>query len=158
MITDHTPITHLNYPADIEQLNKSAAAALKFSKSYTDSRYPNLKMSDWLIGKYTDDHIEKIIRDFNVNGSPRFYWLEPDARIPIHVDNNTLCSINIILTPDPVPIIIDNVEYKYTQCLLDTTRPHGVINGPSSRILFKISIFDRTYHDLRQNIMFKINS
>jgi hypothetical protein len=149
-------LINLNYPLDRGILLASAATARLQSKPYTDSRYPNLKLDDWHIGHYTDIHIEKIISDFEVTGKPRFYWLEPFAKIPEHVDNGTQCSINLILSDTPAPITMQGNDYTYQQCLLNTTVRHSVSNGPVERIMLKISIFDETYEHLANRIKFRV--
>ena len=95
--------------------------------------------------------------DFEIDGRPRFYWLEPFAKIPEHVDNGTQCSVNLILTETPAPITIAGNEYTYQQALLNTTIPHAVFNGSVERIMLKISIFDVTYEQLAKRIKYKLN-
>lgn len=150
------PLTLLDYPLDTVALLQSAVSAHLSAEPYTDSRYPSLRKEDWYIGRYTDEHIDKIMRDFEVNGSPRFYWLEPFATIPQHVDNGTQCSINLILTENAAPITIEGVDYTYQQALLNTTLPHSVTNGDTERIMLKISIFDETYESLSTRIKYKL--
>jgi|LauGreSuBDMM15SN_2_FD.fasta_scaffold08045_4 hypothetical protein len=148
-------LTHLDYSIDTTALLDSASKAKLESKPYTDSRYPDLKLDRWHIGHFTDDYIKKIMQDFEVDGKPRFYWLEPFAEIPEHVDNGTLCSINLIVTKDPAPITINGEEFFYKQALLNTAIPHAVFNGPHERIMLKISIFDETYEQLKNRIKYK---
>jgi len=149
-------LTLLNYPLDTRVLLESAAIAKLQSEPYKDSRYPELRLDRWHIGHYTDEHIERVMADFEVEGRPRFYWLEPFAEIPEHVDNGTQCSINLILTDTPAPITIEDIEYVYQQALLNTTVPHAVFNGPNERIMLKISIFDETYEQLVTRIKYKL--
>jgi hypothetical protein len=151
------PLTRLYYPLDTTSLLQSAVNAHLSAAPYTDSRYPSLRKEDWYIGRYTDSHIDKIMRDFEVDGSPRFYWLEPFATIPQHVDNGTQCSINLILTENPAPITVDGIDYTYQQALLNTTVPHSVTNGDTERIMLKISIFDETYESLSARIKYKLS-
>jgi hypothetical protein len=155
MTMKNEPLVHLNYPIDLNQILESAARARVESKPYTDSRYPDLMLDQWHIGKYTDRYIESIISDFEVEGRPRFYWLEPYATIPEHIDNETQCSINLIITDDPAPITINGTDYVYRQALLDTTIPHSVVNGDKHRIMLKISIFNETFDQLSQRIKYK---
>lgn len=150
-----TALTHLDYSIDTFALLGSASNAKLESNPYTDSRYPDLKLDRWHIGHYSDKIINKIMQDFEVDGKPRFYWLEPFAEIPEHVDNGTQCSINLIITEDPAPITINGIEFYYKQALLDTTVPHAVFNGPNERIMLKISIFDETYDQLKERIKYK---
>lgn len=149
-------LTLLNYPLDTRVLLESAATAKLQSEPYTDSRYPELRLDRWHIGRYTDEHIEKVMADFEIDGKPRFYWLEPFAEIPEHVDNGTQCSINLILTDSPAPITINRKEYTYQQALLNTRVPHAVFNGPVERVMLKISIFDETYEQLAKRIKYKL--
>jgi hypothetical protein len=154
---DHVkPVTLLDYPLDNTTLLQSAANAKLSAEPYTDSRYPGFKKEDWYIARYTDGHIDKIMQDFVVDGSPRFYWLEPFANIPQHVDNGTQCSINLIITENPAPITIEGVDYTYRQALLNTALPHSVRNGEAERIMLKISIFDETYESLSARIKYKL--
>jgi hypothetical protein len=145
----------LQYPLDKALLLESAKRARDIAKPYTDSRYPGLQMDTWHIGHYTDEHIEKIMNDFEIEGKPRFYWTAPNSVIPEHVDNGTQCSLNFILSEDPAPISFSGENYVYEQVLLNTTIPHSVTNGPIERILLKISIFDETYEQLSARIKYR---
>jgi hypothetical protein len=146
------PIVHLNYPLNCELLLHQASEARMFSKPYTDNRYPDIQINDWHIGHYSSEYINQIMSDFKVRGKPRFYWLEPFAEIPEHVDNGTLCSLNFIVSPGPAPIIIEDTEYLYKFVLLNTTLKHKVINNENERIMLKISIFDESFESLANRI------
>jgi hypothetical protein len=146
---------HLDYPLDKKILLEEAHEARKSARGYTDDRYPNLKLDNWLIGHHSSDYINKIISDFEVNGRARFYWLEPYAEIPEHVDNGTLCSLNFILTDNAAPIIINGQEFYYDQILLDTTVPHSVKNNQFERIMLKISIFNENFASVSSRIKYK---
>lgn len=145
------PLLHLEYDLDKQLLLEQAKEAKQFSKPYTDSRYPDLQLDDWHIGHYTSPYIEKIISDFSVQGKARFYWLEPRAFIPEHVDNGTLCSLNFILTGN-APITIGGKDYEYESVLLNTTIPHSVTNNDQERIMLKISIFNETFEEVAERI------
>lgn len=149
------PVIHLDYDLDKFTLLKEAQLAKSASRPYTDSRYPDLKLEKWLIGHWSSEYTDRIMKDFEVVGRPRFYWLEPYAVIPEHIDNETTCSLNFILTEDPAPIIIEEKTYTYQQVLLDTTRLHKVINNEHERIMLKISIFDEPFTDLAKRIKYK---
>lgn len=150
------PLTHLNYPLDKDRLLVLADSIEDSADPYTDSRYPGLVLDSWLMLKHNDDYIDKIMKDLGVNGSPRFYWLKPNSSLPMHVDNNTTCSINFVLTDNPAPVKVENTEYIYDQAVLDTTKLHGVDNGDEVRIILKISIFDESYEDIVKRIPFII--
>jgi hypothetical protein len=92
------------------------------------------------------------MEDFGVQGSPRFYWQEPNSILPMHVDNNTTCSINFVLTDNPSPVTVEDNDYVYEQAVLNTTKLHGVKTNGEERVLLKISIFDESYEDLIKRI------
>jgi hypothetical protein len=153
---EHTmnPLIYLNYDLNKNELLKEANRALINSNPYSDSRYPNLHLEKWRIGHWNSKLIDKIMFDFEVKGKPRFYWLEPYAVIPEHIDNETECSLNFILTEDPAPINIEGKEYIYHQALLDTTRLHSVNNNKNKRIMLKISIFNESFSKLAKRIKY----
>lgn len=146
------PIIHLTYKVDKNQLLKEAEIFKSQAVGYTDSRYPDLKLDEWLIGRGTTAYINSIMKDFDIEGKPRFYYLQPFATIPEHVDNGTLCSLNFVLTENASPIMFGNKEYYYESVLLDTTVPHKVINNQNERVMLKISIFDLTFEQAYHKI------
>lgn len=148
------PLIFLDYQLDKEKLLNEAKIARENSKPYTDSRYPDLIMDDWLIGHYNSEYITKIMQDFLVEGKPRYYWMKPYAVIPEHVDNGTQCSLNFVLTENAAPINIGSEEYYYTSILLNTTVPHSVTNNEHERIMLKISIFNESYEELSKRIKY----
>ena len=151
-----TPLTHLNYPLNKDRLLVIADDIKKNAMPYTDSRYPDYQLDTWLILKHSDSYIEEIMNDFGVRGSPRFYWQEPNSVLPMHIDNNTTCSINFVLTDDPAPVTVEDINYTYEQAVLNTTKLHGVTTNDEERILLKISIFDETYEDIIKRIPYTI--
>jgi len=152
---NNTPVTLIDYNIDKESFLKVANELKKNSKPYTDDRYPGYSHDKWSIEKYEGQLANKIMMDFGVFGKGRFYWLEPFAEIPEHVDNKTLCSLNFILSDEAAPITINGKEYFYEQCLLDTQQPHSVTNGPKERIMFKISIFSESYDEVLKRLKYK---
>lgn len=146
------PIIHLTYKIDKNKLLQEAARIKENAKGYTDTRYPNLKMDDWLVCHHNSDYVEQVMKDFGIDGKPRFYWLQPYATIPEHVDNGTLCGLNFILTDNASPISFGNLDYHYESVLIDTTKPHSVKNNEHERIMFKISIFNETFEQVAKKI------
>jgi len=149
------PLIHLNYRVDKKLLLNEALSVKDNAVAYTDNRYPDLKLDDWLIGHYNSQNIIKIMNDLEVTGKPRFYYLQPFAVIPEHVDNGTTCSINIILTDYAAPIKFGEIEYFYDTILLNTTLPHSVTNNENERVMLKISIFDESFEDLAKRIKYR---
>lgn len=128
----------------------------KLSSAYTDSRYEGKIIENWSIIKYSNSYIREIIKDFEVEASPRIYFLKPFTFIPFHTDNETKCSINFLLSDHNAPIIIENKVYFYKQALLDTTKKHGLKNGNEERILLKLSIFNESFDELARRIKYRI--
>jgi hypothetical protein len=149
------PILRLNYDLDLKQISTAINAARSIANPYVDHRVPN-GISFWKIAHYTNDYLENIKTDFGVNGKIRFYFAAANSVVPTHVDNGTQCAINFILSEDAAPVTYDGVDYLYKQALLNTSIPHGVVNGPVERILLKISIFDESYESLAARIKYKL--
>jgi len=147
-------IIHLNYPLDRAALLKDAEVARLSSSGYTDSRYPDLLINEWTKSIYTSPTIEKLMKDFDVYGSPRFYFHGPFYTLPMHVDNGTTCSLNFMLSDDPAPISFEDEDIVYHQALLNTTLPHAVCNGSHERILLKISIFDKSFEEVAKTLKY----
>jgi hypothetical protein len=149
------PLIHLDYVVDKRRLLLEAESSKTQARGYTDPRYPNLVLDDWLIGHHTSDYVNKIMEDLELSAKPRFYWLMPYAVIPEHIDNGTMCSVNIVLTDHAAPITINGENYEYQTVLLNTTIPHSVTNNEHERIMLKLSIFDETYEQVASRIKYK---
>ena len=84
---------------------------------------------------------------------PRFYCQKQGFTIPYHTDSGTLCSINFVLSgaSDPIKLKaggIETTEY-YTVALLDTQVCHSIKASTEDRYLFKLSIFDKSYEEVK---------
>jgi hypothetical protein len=158
MVTAARPLTHLMYPIDESYLLDIFHRFEHRMKPYSDKRYTD-SHPDWTILRLEPDYFSQIFQDLGVSGAPRFYLLKPFAKIPPHIDDKTLCSVNFILgDKDPAPICIDGIDYNYTQAVLDTQRIHQVMNAGKQRLLFKISVFDESYSSIVEKIKFKKDS
>lgn len=149
-----SPLVLLNYPLDKQQLIEEANYIKSQAVPYTDPRY-NVTIEEWLICKHNSSYIKNIMDDFEVNGKPRFYWLAPHAHLPEHVDNGTTCSINFVLSDQAAPVTVGGIDYVYEQALLNTSILHSVTNGPTERLLFKISISNISYEELYSIIKYQ---
>ena len=145
------PILHLRYDINKTLLLEQAAAIKHDATVYVDPR-PGLGTADWLIMKHNSEYIDSLMQDLDIQGRPRFYWLKPNASLKEHTDNGTECSVNFLLSDQPAPVTIEGKDYFYTSALLNTQRRHSVKNGPSERILLKISIFDQTYEQIYDHL------
>lgn len=138
---------------DVDRALIEAEHARHQAKSYYDERL-DVPIDEWRIVKYNSPFVQKIMDDFEVNGKPRFYFQEPHFKLPVHIDFNTTCSINFVLTDNAAPVDFDGRQYYYKQALLNTAIPHSVQNGSEERILLKISIFDVSFEELAKRIKY----
>lgn len=153
------PITLVDYKFDKERLIEIANEVRKDGFAYYDDRMDktieNVKIARVPNPKKYPE-IMKIMMDFEIYGKVRFYWTDANTDIPMHTDNNGLmCSLNFLLSDELSPITIEDEEYYYEQCLLDTTSWHGVTKGPRERLLFKIAILNESYEDLQKRLKYK---
>lgn len=80
---------------------------------------------------------------------PRFYRQEENTELPMHSDNGTLCSINIILSEEAAPIVFEEGgEFSYDCAILNIQERHSVPAYPKERFLLKYSIFDIDYNEV----------
>ena len=128
------------------------ALNVKGYETFLDPKNGNA-MSEWQICRISSGYGYEIAESFKKQFDlkdcrPRFYIQESHSVIPFHVDRGTLCSLNIVLSDDPAPITFRTGDIYYKSALLNTQEYHAVRNGPERRILYKISIFDRSYGDM----------
>lgn len=88
----------------------------------------------------------------DIKFKPRFYCLEKNASLPMHIDRNTECSINIVMSDSPSPIEFELGEVYYDAALINVQQMHRVVNNNHDRFIFKLSIFDHTYKSVRDRI------
>lgn len=124
-------------------------------KSYKDHRG---QLDDWKILSINFDYAEQLNKFFNINGKPRFYNLKAGVDLPFHTDNGTECSLNFLLQDkDPTPVTYKSGEYYYKSALLNVTREHGVFNTKKDRLLFKLSIFDEDFNNVKNKVKKALN-
>ena len=117
----------------------------------------NLPVRGWLIKRITNGYgleISNFLKDyFNLaDCRPRFYIQEANVSIPFHIDRSTLCSFNFLLSDNLDPISFRTKTVVYKTALLNTTIEHAVLNPKNKRILFKVSVFDKTFEEI-QNVL-----
>lgn len=142
-------IADINYPFDTELLLMHFDKLKNSGQPYEDYRGV---VDNWNIIRV--DHFEyskKICDDLGISGEPRFYELLPHTVLPQHKDHGTQCSVNVLLLGTEAPVCFEGDKYfNYKSCLLNTQVEHGVTNGDQSRILFKISIKDKSYGQVKE--------
>lgn len=84
--------------------------------------------------------IEHIFKDEKIDCF--FYILEKHNSIGTHTDPNTLSAINILISDDNAPIIIEDNHYVYNTALVDTSKMHSVPASETDRLLLKFSLRD----------------
>ena len=154
---DNEYLFDLNISIDRDWCLQVYKRAFENAETYTDNvhqPFDNWKISRLKSFDYADDIMEELnLIDFVSDYRSRFYLLEKNAVLGTHVDVGTQCSLNFILCDKPAPVTFEDTEnFYYQNCLFNTSIPHSVINGNEDRVLFKISIFDKTFDEVRYRI------
>jgi hypothetical protein len=118
---------------------------------------PRGKLENWKVLRHEDESLlvaqkecDRFLKDSGIKekAKPRYYILEANSNLPFHVDYNTTCSINFLLSDEKSPVSFDGVDYNYSCAVLNTTQPHGVNNKSSDRLLYKISFFETKFEEV----------
>lgn len=156
----HKFITHLNAPINEKKLIDLFFKNKDKSYSYSDPRYTEYDNSwkeNFKILKIENDYLQNICNLYEINGSPRFYFLKKNSYLLPHVDHGTKCSINILLnSKNPAPIGFGDEIFYYKQALINVSEEHWVKNTDEDRILFKLSIKDEDYETIYRKIKYKV--
>lgn len=110
-----------------------------------------IKRVDSGYGKELQDYFKKILDLEDIR--PRFYIQQPGYSLPWHTDNGTLCSINIVCNDDSNPISFRDEEIFYKIALLNTQVEHSVTTTTNERWLFRLSIFDKSYEEVKNSLI-----
>jgi hypothetical protein len=148
-------ITLIDYHLDISYLRELAERERSKADLHYDNRYSRF-FNEYMSVKLYDPYISQVMKDFEIVAKPKFYYQSPNYYLPMHVDNGTQCSLNFIISEDAAPIIFEEGEFFYKQCLLNTQVKHSVLNLNKERILLKLSIFDKTYNDVLKTLKFRV--
>ena len=126
-------------------------------ETYSDSKHGTV--DNWKVIRlphfdYADDIMEELgLIGFVKDYRPRFYVLKSNTVLDKHIDLDTQCAINFVLSDHPAPVTFEDTEnFYYTKALFNTSIPHAVVNGDSERLLFKISIMDKSFEEVRERI------
>lgn len=121
-------------------LNYWNAHAVK-SKPYTDKRFGKFVMNNWRIVNDVDlPYAQELAEMFDIQAVAKFYMLQANTSLPMHVDQDTTCSINFLLSGKAAPVKYSTGnEWYYKTALLNTSIKHGVDSCDEDRILFKLS-------------------
>ena len=153
-----SPLTLFDFPLpDLLPLLIEEAADQNHWVPFTDPK-TGQKVHGWLIkrlepeGDLTSQKICWWFKEFlylhDADVRPRFYWQTPGTTIRYHVDRGTQCSINVVLKGQGDYIAFNDTKTRYDCALLNTQVYHGVLSPETGRLLFKLSIFDRSYAEV----------
>jgi hypothetical protein len=146
-------IYRFNYNFDKELLLKEAQD-LSGYQIFEDPANKGTFLNFWKIKKVNSGYAQEIADYFlkltnSKDIRPRFYIQEIGSSIDWHTDRNTLCSINFVLSGNEDPISFTYGTEFYNIALLNTQKEHAVLNIKSERLLFKLSIFDICYDNVK---------
>jgi hypothetical protein len=107
----------------------------------------------WLIKQVSEGYgleISNFLKDYFhlTDCRPRFYIQEAGISIPFHKDRGTLCSFNFLLSDDLDPISFRHRTITYKTAVLNTSIDHAVFNPKNKRVLFKVSVFDKSFQEI----------
>lgn len=143
-------IVHLNFEFNKNELLNTFNRNKEKLSIYSDYRG---EVENWKIARIDEtEYIKQIKNELKIfTAKPRFYLQKENSILPNHIDFNTKCSINVLLSDelDNAPITIEGIDYFYSVCLLNTQKMHSVKNNEKERILFKLSIFDLTFEETK---------
>lgn len=112
--------------------------------------------------KLLEEESKKWSKLLDADARARYYWLKPKRQLWWHTDAGTQCSINYVLNGNDALVQFSDTgedlegpppenynEFKYRSAILNVTKYHSVPNDSSlPRVLFKISIFNKTYEEI----------
>tara|TARA_Y100001937_G_scaffold126900_1_gene197433 strand:+ start:1559 stop:2026 length:468 start_codon:yes stop_codon:yes gene_type:complete len=112
----------------------------------------------WLIKRNVTGYGRMITEEFEkklgVSIKPRFYIQEQGFTLPFHRDRKTTCAVNFILSTSKDPITFrlnyNTFSFKYKTAIVDVTEEHMVTASKEDRYLFKLSIFDKSFDEVRE--------
>ena len=124
------------------------------TQPYSDKRFGRFVMNNWRILKDIElEYADAMCNHFDIDAIPKFYVLQANTILFPHIDQDTTCSINFLLSDGAAPVRFGENEYYYKTALLNTTRTHSVDKYPKDRILFKLSIKDEGFDIVKQKII-----
>lgn len=151
MTEDHY-LTRFTYTMDEAVLLAEAREELGY-RPYLDP-ISQKEIEHWRI-KYVEGGYAKIIENDlaikinSINCKARFYSLAPGKGISFHKDRGTRCSLNFLLQGEGDPVAFPNFRCSYKYALLNVQEFHAVPSPTVHRYLYKVSVFDKSYDDVR---------
>lgn len=112
-----------------------------------------IKRVDSGYGKEISDVFQEII---GCEVRPRFYIQNPGWSLGFHQDRGTQCAINVVLQGEEDKITFrehgleESISYKVA--LLNVQNEHAVFSPKTKRYLFKMSIFEKSFDEVRKKL------
>jgi len=132
----------------LEQYQKNLIESKNFNDNGLPISVPKLQLQEG----FEFDYAKELMDFFEIDGEAKYYTLKKDCEFDLHVDTLPKCSVNVLVSENPAPVFIGGKNYLYHNCVLNVKKPHGVFKNTEDRILFKISIFNNTYEEVRQKV------
>jgi len=144
---------HIEQNIDYETILKEALDQKDY-ENFIDPKDGTI-VTQWKIKKTNNGYSKKISNYYekfleSKECKPRFYIQQKNWSLPFHKDRGTLCSINYVLSNTDDKVTFKSFEESYRCALLNVQEEHSVTNLKEDRLLFKVSIFDKTYNEVLQ--------
>jgi hypothetical protein len=159
------PVTQIPFNIDKEKYLEDFYNNFdQVSACFTDGRLRSSKSYFKIIRDtaFLDQETKKWSDFFGADARARYYWIKPNRQLWWHTDAGTKCAINYVLNGNDSRVQFSTTgedlegpppeqynEFEYRAAILDVTKYHSVPNDSNlPRILFKISIFDKSYEEI----------
>jgi len=86
---------------------------------------------------------------------PKIWFYPKGAELPFHIDRWAKCSINIVLTENPDPILFEGGSEIYTVALVNTQKLHAV-RATNDRYLYKIKFLKNSWEEVKDVIQVRL--
>jgi len=124
-------------------VRSSTTVSLKQKNNKVHIKQLKLPFKDQLANP-TANIIENIIKNLGVSGS--ISWISDHNRGDPVYDGG--CSINIVVTGDPVNVTIDDKLQVYESALIDERASQVYLSDGKTRSIFKLSIKSKSFDEV----------
>jgi len=124
-------------------VRSSSTVSLKQKNNKVHIKQLKLPFKDQLASP-TADIIENVIKNLGVSGS--ISWISDHNRGDPVYDGG--CSINIVVTGDPVNVTIDDKLQVYEAALIDERASQVYLSDGKTRSIFKLSIKSKSFDEV----------
>ena len=147
-------LTHLDLDYDVDEL-RDEVEELSFKPFSPKECYFH---ETWLKARLRNHihmypHIEALHQLFEGSIVVAYRQLA-DTSVHMHIDPATLCSVNVILSDDPAPVIFEDFgEIQYRAALFNTSLNHAVPAHHSERLLLKFAYLNTSYDTVLKRLI-----